>query len=92
MTVDGSKLCPTYDLASTLRCRHYAGHRGSHNFARLAHDCALECELRRELDETLAALTEALDLFDASWCPEYGHAPNAEVLARVAELRKRVQP
>jgi len=92
MTVDANKLCPAYDLVSTLRCRHYAGHGGFHNFARLTHDCALERELRAELDETIKALTEALDLFDAHWCPEHGHAPKPEVLARIDELRKRVQP
>jgi hypothetical protein len=38
-----------------------------------------------------AALTEALDLFDATWCPEHGHAPKPEQLARAAELRKLTQ-
>ena len=45
-------------------------------------------ELHRELDATVKALAEALDLFDASWCPEHGHAPKPEVLARAAALRK----
>lgn len=39
-----------------------------------------------------AGLTEALDLFDATWCPEHGHAPKPEQLSRAAELRKLVQP
>lgn len=46
------------------------------------------------VDETIAlqrALCEALDLFDATWCPEHGHAPKPEQLARAAELRKLVQ-
>ena len=47
-------------------------------------------ELRRELDATVKALAEALDLFDASWCPEHGHAPKPEVLARATALRKLV--
>ena len=40
-------------------------------------------EARRDLDE-------ALDLFDAVWCPEHGHAPKPEQLARAEELRKLV--
>ena len=47
-------------------------------------------ELRRELDATAKALAEALDLFDASWCPDHGHAPKPEVLARAAALRELV--
>lgn len=47
------------------------------------------------LDEVAAlriALTEALDIFDSAWCPEFGHAPRAEQLIRITELRKLVQP
>ena len=84
------KLCTAYDQIAGRGCRYYAGHGGRHNFARLDHDCALERELRRELDETTRALAEALDLFDANWCPEHGHAPRPEVFERITELRKRV--
>lgn len=84
------KLCTAYDQIAGRGCRYYAGHGGRHNFARLDHNCALERELRRELDEATKALAEALELFDASWCPEHGHAPKPEVFARVAELRKQV--
>jgi hypothetical protein len=37
-----------------------------------------------------AALREALDLFDANWCPEHGHQPRPEVFERAVELRKLV--
>ena len=46
------------------------------------------------VDETIAlerALVEVLDLFDATWCPEHGHAPKPEQLVRAAELRKLVR-
>jgi len=35
-----------------------------------------------------AALDEALDLFEMSWCPEHGHAPRPETHARAETLRK----
>jgi predicted nucleic acid-binding Zn-ribbon protein len=38
-----------------------------------------------------AAFREAIDIFDATWCPEHGHAPKLEQLARIDELRKLVQ-
>ena len=44
-----------------------------------------------EIKQLRAALVEALDLFDATWCPEHGHAPKEEQLARAAELRKLAQ-
>jgi hypothetical protein len=84
--------CDVYDQISDRGCRYDAGHGGKHNFARLDHDTVLERELRRELDAMTRALTEALDLFDATWCPEFGHAPRPEQLTRAAELRKLVQP
>jgi len=89
MTTD-QKLCPAYDQIAGRSCRYYVGHGGRHNFARLDHDCALERDLRRELDDMTAALAEALDLFDNNWCPEHGHAPRPEVFERVVELRKKV--
>lgn len=46
------------------------------------------------LEEKLAiatrALAEAVAIFDATWCPEHGHAPKPDQLARVEELRKLV--
>ena len=45
-----------------------------------------------EIKQLRAALAEALDLFDAVWCPEHGHAPRAEQLARVDALRKIGMP
>lgn len=39
-----------------------------------------------------AALAEVLGIFDATWCPEHGHAPKPEQIARVEELRKLVRP
>src|SRR5947209_755403 len=83
-------LCTVYDQISDRKCRYYAGHGGKHNFTRLDHDALHERELRRELDTMEQALAEALDLFDATWCPEHGHAPRPEQLARVEELRKLV--
>lgn len=90
MTKRDPKLCSAYDQIGGRRCRYYADHGGKHNFARLDHDTRLERELRRELDETAKALVEALDLFDANWCPEHGHAPKPEAFERAAELRKLV--
>lgn len=92
MTTKDAPLCTTYDQIGGRRCRYYVDHGGSHNFARLDHDSALERELRRALDEATKALAEALAIFDATWCPEHGHAPKPEQLARVDELRKLVAP
>ena len=69
MTTKDAKLCSAYDQISDRRCRYYADHGGKHNFARLDHDCSLERELRRELDEVTKGLAEALELFDANWSP-----------------------
>jgi len=91
-TSEQTVLCTAYDQISDRTCRYYADHGGRHNFARLDHDSSLERELRRSVDEAQKALAEALDLFNASWCPEHGHAPKPEVLVRVAELRKLVRP
>lgn len=44
-----------------------------------------------EIKQLRAALTEALNLFDSTWCPEFGHAPKEEQLTRAAELRKLAQ-
>jgi len=45
-----------------------------------------------EIAKLRGALAEALDLFDATWCPEHGHAPKPAQHVRVAELRKLVNP
>lgn len=37
-----------------------------------------------------AALAEAIDIFDATWCPEHGHAPKPEQLERMSALRQLV--
>ena len=91
-TSEQPAFCTAYDQISDRTCRYDADHGGWHNFARLDHDCALERELRRSLDEVSTGLTAALDLFDAIWCPEHGHEPKPEVFARVAALRKLVRP
>ena len=90
MTTKDAKLCSAYDQIGGRTCRYYADHGGRHNFARLDHDCSLERELRRALDEMTKDFAEALDLFDANWCPEHGHAPRPAALERYAELRKLV--
>jgi hypothetical protein len=92
MASDRNERCSAYDQISDRKCGYYDRHGGRHNFERLDHDCALERELRRTLDETMRGLAEALDLFDTTWCPEFGHAPRPEQLARAEELRKLVQP
>lgn len=84
----GDTLCGAYDQISDRKCRYYAAHGGRHNFASLDHDCALERELRRELDEAAIGLGEALDLFDAVWCADHGHVPKPEQFARAAALSK----
>lgn len=92
MTTKDTTLCAAYDPISNRVRRYYADHGGKHNFARLDQDCALERELRRELDATTKGLAEALDLFDANWCPEHGHQPKPTAFERVSELRKLVRP
>lgn len=83
-------MCAAYDQIAGRKCRYYADHGGKHNFARLDHNCALERELRRELDEAQKRLAEALDLFDANWCPEHGHAPTPETFERAAALGQKL--
>lgn len=48
--------------------------------------------LLERVEQLQAGLSEALDLFDAVWCPEHGHAPKPDRLARAVELRKLVRP
>lgn len=67
--------------------------------ARLAKDVAeapefleaVKIATSRERTQLRAALAEAIDIFEATWCPEHGHAPKQKQLDRVAELRKLVQ-
>jgi len=56
------EMCTVYDQISDLTCRYYTGHGGKHNFARLDHIYALERELRRALDEMIAARDEACEI------------------------------
>ena len=51
---------------------------------------AVKIATSAENAQLCAALHEALDIFDATWCPEHGHAPKPNQHARVAELRKLV--
>lgn len=46
---------------------------------------------RAEVTRRAAELVEALDIFNASWCPEYGHTPKPEHFARIEELRKSIR-
>lgn len=82
MTKD-TKTCPAYDQISDRGCRYYAGHGGKHNFARLDHDCALERELRRQLDEMAVARDEACDIA-ARWFDDHPGRDSE----RITELRK----
>lgn len=45
-----------------------------------------------EIRQLRVALGEAIAIFDATWCPEHGHAPKPEQLARVDALRKLARP
>jgi hypothetical protein len=47
---------------------------------------------RAEVQQRTAALTEALDIFDSTWCTELGHCPTKEQFARMDELRRSVSP
>jgi hypothetical protein len=51
---------------------------------------AVKIATSAENEQLRAALREALDLFDAAWCPEHGHAPKPEQIERAVELRKLV--
>jgi len=90
VTTQDAPLCTAYDQIGGRKCRYYANHGGRHNFARLDHDCSLERELRRQLDEMAKGLADAIDLFDANWCPEHGHSPTPETFKRASELGKKL--
>lgn len=89
MTED-KKMCPAYDQISDHRCRYYEGHGGKHNFARLDHDTSLERELRRTLDEMIAARDEACDIANTAIRMQGDFIGRRNKLGsdRVAELRK----
>jgi hypothetical protein len=89
MTTKDVPLCSVYDQISDRKCGYYANHSGKHNFQPVVIEAR---ELRRALDEVTRGLAEALDLFDAAWCAEHGHAPKPEQFARAAALRKLVTP
>lgn len=44
--------------------------------------------VRVERDALRVALREAIGIFDAAWCPEWGHQPKQDQHDRIAELRK----
>jgi len=46
------------------------------------------CARRAEDVQRHSALVEALDIFDATRCPELGHGPKPEQSARILELRR----
>ena len=46
------------------------------------------CDRRTEVVQSRCELVEALDIFDATSCPEPGHAPKPEQSARIQELRR----
>ena len=47
-------------------------------------------ELTADRDKLRAALAEAIGIFDATWCPEWGHQPKQDQHDRMAELKKLV--
>ena len=82
-------MCTTFDQISDRKCRYYADHGGAHNFARLDHDCALERELRRQLDEMVAARDELADIAEGETLDEtYSPSSVKSTLRRIDELRK----
>lgn len=89
MTTEDAKRCSAYDQIAGRTCRYYAGHGGRHNFARLDHDCSLERELRRALDEMTKARDEACDIAAMA---ESHSAVVGHKLKRIAELRKVGSP
>ena len=90
LDVDYDPLCTAYDQISDCKCRYYAGHRGRHSFARLDHDCLVERELRRMLDEMIAARDEACSLADTAIKMRGDFIGRRDQLAseRLVELRK----
>lgn len=79
------EMCPAYDQLSDRDCCYYAKHGGKHYFARFDHDCRLERELRRALDEMTAARDEACSIAAMA---ESHSAVAGHKLKRIAELRK----
>jgi len=43
-----------------------------------------------EVDRLRDAIADAIAIFDATWCPEHGHAPRQDQLDRIDALRKLV--
>jgi hypothetical protein len=60
------KRCTAYNQILDRPCCYYADHGGRHNFARLDHDTALECALRRALDEMTKARDEACNIAETA--------------------------
>lgn len=90
MTTTTAPLCSTYDQISDRTCRYYRGHGGRHNFASLDHNCTLERELRRMLDEVIAARDEACDLAETAIKMQGDFIGRRDQLGsdRIVELRK----
>lgn len=84
------KRCEAYDQISDRTCRYYTGHGGRHNFALLGHDCSLERELRRQLDEMIAARDEACGIAETAFKlhGDFIGREDKYGSARIAELRK----
>lgn len=92
MTTKDAPLCAAFDQISDRKCRYYADHGGSHNFARLDHDSSLERELRCALDKVTKGLAEALDGWSHEWATKPHDGGPVVVPHRMLELRKLVQP
>jgi hypothetical protein len=90
LDADYDPLCAAYDQISDRKCRYYAGHGGGHNFARLDHDSARERELRRLLDEVIAARDEACSIAETAIKMRGDFIGRRDQLGseRIAELRK----
>jgi hypothetical protein len=88
--VDDAPLCSAYDQISDRTCRYYAGHGGRHNFARLDHDCLVERDLRRMLDEMIAARDEACSIAETAITMRGDFIGRRDQLGsdRIADLRK----
>lgn len=82
--------CPAYDQILNRSCRYHAGHGGRHNFAPLDHNTALECDLRRALDEMTKARDEACDIADTAiqMRGDFLGRRNQMGSDRIVELRK----
>ena len=90
MTTTTAPFCSIYDQISGRTCRYYRDHGSMHNFASLDHNCTLERELRRLLDEVIAARDEACDIADTAIKMRGDFIGRRDQLGsdRIVELRK----